>query len=151
MNKLAKHHLCSAFVSKKMLRCCMFSAYNCQVSVKTRQKDPQCFKKKKETCFYFSFFFTEKKGVDTEKYSHSWELRLITVDVRWALGKTVMGRKWVIIVFNQATVDRKDHWKVSSSWDTEMFKHTHTQPPCRSTVAAGGNNFPCITLALRNE
>lgn len=108
MNKLTKHNMCSASLYDKMLRCCMFRLRAAKwvnewelpsIPQDKRKKDPQCLKK--QACFYFSFFFTEKKSVDTEKHSHSWELRLITVDVRWALGSTVMGWKWVIIVLSR--------------------------------------------------
>ena len=45
----------------------------------------------------------QKQVVYTENYSHSWEHRLITVDVRWALWRGIMGRKWLIIERGQRT------------------------------------------------
>lgn len=122
---------------------------SCLVSLKTREKDQQCLKK---TDMFLFFILHWKKSVDTEKHSHSWELRLITVDVRWALGSTVMGWKWVIIVLSSNS-GQKRPCETSHLPEIQRCLNTHTQPLRRRTAVAGGNNsiltgeYFCVSMA----
>lgn len=121
-------------------------------------------KASKKKCFYCSFF-TEKKFIQ-KSYSHSWEYRLITVDVWWALGGTNIvcsqvswvglgGSSLKLSSQNQQT----EKTNISSSWDTQTHPFSYKTDVPLSTISTSGRVnlffnlciFLYINVAQRNK